>query len=52
MGSNILLIGAEVAHTLERYHRGEFAEELAPARAEAPGGSAAARAFRALFLRQ
>ena len=52
MGSNILLIGAEVAHTLERYHRGEFAEELAPAPADARAGSAAARAFRALFLRQ
>ncbi len=52
IGSNILLIGAEVAHTLERYHRGEFAEELPAPRAEAAAGSGALRAVRGLLGRE
>jgi membrane protein len=52
LSSVVLLFGAEVAHTSERFHRGEFEEEIHPT---VPGESISEQALRALkglFVRQ
>jgi membrane protein len=52
LASNILLIGAEIAHTSQRYHAGELDAQIYPA---TPGPSIAEQARRAvlgLFVRQ
>ena len=51
LAANILLIGAEIAYTLQRFHRGDFAAELAPRPPRASYGSRAVRALKALFSR-
>ena len=51
LASNILLIGAEVALTSQRYHQGEFyAEIVTPA--DEPLGVRVTRAIKSLFVRQ
>ncbi len=52
IGSNILLIGAETSHTLERYHHAEFADEISPAVPRPPMATLALRAVKGLFVRQ
>lgn len=52
LSSNILLMGAELSHTLSRYHLGELDAEIYPAE---PQPAVAVRAFRAvkgLFVRE
>jgi membrane protein len=51
LAANTLLIGAEVAYTLQRYHQGDFAEELAPGPPAPWYGARAYRALRALLSR-
>lgn len=51
LASNILLVGAELAHSLQRYHAGEYWPELDPARKREPVTTLAMRALRSLFVR-
>jgi membrane protein len=50
--SNILLVGAEIARTLQRYHAGELNAEIYPVGPQTPVTSRALRALRGLFVRQ
>lgn len=52
LASNILLIGAELAHSLQRYHAGEYWPELDPARPRTPVATLALRAVKGLFVRE
>ncbi|MEX0750871.1 MAG: YihY/virulence factor BrkB family protein [Dehalococcoidia bacterium] len=52
LSSVILLFGAEVAHTSERFHAGAFEEEIHPRVPGDPISEQALRALRGLFLRQ
>lgn len=52
LSSTILLAGAEVAHTSERFHAGEFDAEIHPIEPGEPIPKQALRAFRGLFIRQ
>jgi membrane protein len=52
LSSIILLIGAEVARTSERYHAGEFEAEIHPKEPGEPITEQALRALKGLFLRQ
>jgi len=52
LSSTILLFGAEVAHTSERFHAGVFEDEIHPKVPGDPISEQALRALRGLFLRQ
>jgi membrane protein len=52
LSSAILLFGAEVAHTSERFHAGAFEDEIHPKVPGDPISEQALRALRGLFLRQ
>jgi membrane protein len=52
LGAAILLIGAEIARTLQRYHAGEFAGEITPLQPMPPVTSRAIKAVKGLFVRQ
>jgi membrane protein len=52
LSSNILLIGAELSRTLQRYHSGEFSAEIDPAEPALPVAEWAFRALKGLFVRQ
>lgn len=51
LASNILLIGAEVSYTSQRYHRGDFAAEIETP-PDTPVSTRVMRALRGLFVRQ
>ncbi len=52
IASSILLAGAELARTFERYHRGELQDELYPPVPQPSIAEQAIRAVRGLFVRQ
>jgi len=52
LSSGILLIGAELACTFQRYHEGEFQAEIFPAGPQTPVATRALRAVKGLFVRQ
>jgi membrane protein len=52
LGAAILLIGAEIARTLQRYHRGDFADEIMPLEPAPPVTARALKALKGLFVRQ
>jgi uncharacterized BrkB/YihY/UPF0761 family membrane protein len=52
LAAAILLIGAEIARTLQRYHAGEFQLEISPLHPGPPVSTRAFRAFKGLFVRQ
>ncbi len=52
LGAAILLIGAEIARTLQRYHRGDFADEIVAVDPSPPVTTRALKAFKGLFVRQ
>ncbi len=52
LGAAILLIGAEIARTLQRYHRGDFADEIVAIEPSPPVTTRALKAFKGLFVRQ
>jgi membrane protein len=52
LAAAILLIGAEIARTLQRYHQGDFADEITPVQPSPPVTTRALKAFKGLFVRQ
>ncbi|HYM14052.1 MAG TPA: YihY/virulence factor BrkB family protein [Dehalococcoidia bacterium] len=52
LAAAILLIGAEIARTLQRYHSGEFQNEIVTTQPAPPVTTRALKAVRGLFLRQ
>ncbi|MDP9238470.1 MAG: YihY/virulence factor BrkB family protein [Chloroflexota bacterium] len=52
LSANILLIGAEISRTLQRYHAGELHAEIYPAGPQTPVATRAIRAVKGLFVRQ
>jgi len=52
LSANILLIGAELSRTLQRYHSGEFDGEIDPVEPHPPMAHRALRAVKGLFVRQ
>lgn len=52
LSAAILLIGAELARTFQRYHAGEFQHEISPRTPAPPVATRAFRAFKGLFVRQ
>jgi membrane protein len=51
LASNILLLGAELVHTLSRFHAGAFADEIDPPVPLPPVSTRMYRAMRSLFVR-
>ena len=49
---NILLIGGEIARTLQRYHAGELHAEIYPVGPQTPVSTRALRAVKGLFVRE
>ena len=52
LSSGILLVGAELSRTFQRYHAGEFRAEIYPAGPQTPVTTRALRAVKGLFVRQ
>jgi len=52
LSAAILLIGAELARTFQRYHSGEFQHEITPLGPTSPVTTRALRAVKGLFVRQ
>ncbi len=52
LSSNILLVGAEISKTLQRYHLGELDSEIYPTGPQTTVATRALRAVKGLFVRQ
>lgn len=52
LSANILMIGAEISRTLQRYHAGELNAEIYPVGPQTPVTTRAFRAVKGLFVRQ
>jgi membrane protein len=52
LSANILMIGAEISRTLQRYHVGELNAEIYPIGPQTPVTTRAFRAVKGLFVRQ